>query len=83
MKVKFEPGTALIGKNLHIFLGITFSLNAIAFIWFFYTQIQTSLRKTDKIIQINFQVYVTTNKIHLKLLSEKEFVEFGIKKFLV
>ena len=37
MRVKLEPETAFIGKKFaYIFLGLIFSLNAIAFFWFFY-----------------------------------------------
>ena len=37
MRVKLEPETAFIGKKFaYIFLGIIFSLNAIAFVWYFF-----------------------------------------------
>ena len=37
MRVKLEPDTAFVGKKFaYIFLGITFSLNVITFIWFFF-----------------------------------------------
>ena len=37
MRVKLEPDTAFIGKKFaYIFLGITFALNLIVFIWYFF-----------------------------------------------
>ena len=37
MRVKLEPETAFIGKKFaYIFLGLTFVLNSIVFIWYFF-----------------------------------------------
>ena len=41
MRVKLEPDTAFIGKKFaYLFFGIIFILNAITFIWYFYSQNQ-------------------------------------------
>ena len=39
MRVKLEPDTAFVGKKFaKLFFAIIFSLNAVTFMWFFYSQ---------------------------------------------